>query len=115
MTLDAGTLNRRVSLQRKVSAQDQTTEAQVETWVEVAKVWANVRYLNGTETIKAATPTSIAKASIRIRFRDDIEDSWRVVRTSNGKTTYFNITAILLDEQGREFLDLAVETGGNNG
>jgi len=115
MTLDAGTLNRRVSLQRLVVAQDQATEARVETWVEVAKVWANIRYLNGTETVKAATPTAIAKASIRIRFRDDIEDSWRVVYASNGKTTLFNITAILVDLQGREFVDLAVETGANNG
>jgi len=115
MTLDAGTLNRRVSLQRKVSVQDQATEAQVESWVEVDKVWANVRFLNGVETVKAATPTSIAKASIRIRFRDDIEGSWRVVRTSNGKTAYFKIPAILLDEQGREYIDLAVETGGSNG
>jgi SPP1 family predicted phage head-tail adaptor len=115
MTLEAGTLNRRVSLQRKVIAQDQTTEAQVETWVEVAKVWANIRYLNGTETIKAATPTSIAKASIRIRARDDVADSWRVVRTKNGKDTFFNITTVLRDEQGGEFIDLAVETGGRNG
>lgn len=115
MTLDAGTLNRRVSLQRLVASQDQTTEAQVQTWVEVAKVWANVRYLNGVETVKAAAPVSIAKASIRIRFRDDIEDSWRVVYTSKGKTTFFNITAILADLQGREYVDLAVESGANNG
>lgn len=110
-----GTLNRQVELQRLVRAQDQETESLVDTWVQVAKVWANVRYLNGVETVKAAAPVSTAKASIRIRFREDIEDSWRVVYTSNGNTTFFNITAILADLQGREFVDLAVESGANNG
>lgn len=115
MTLDAGTLNRRVSLQRSVMAQNQETEALEQTWVEVSKVWADIRFLNGLEVVKAATPVSVAKASIRIRFREDIDSSWRVTHTANGKTTIYNITAILPDQQGREYLDLAVETGGNNG
>lgn len=106
-----GMLNRQVSLQRKVLAQDQETEALVESWVEVAKVWANVRYLNGTETIKAATPTSIAKASIKIRFRKDVEATWRAVDGA----VIFNILNVLPDAEGREHVFLACETGGNNG
>ena len=106
-----GALNRLVSLQRKVVAQDQETEAQVETWVEAAKVWANVRYLNGTETIKAATPTSIAKASIKIRFRKDVDSTWRAVDGD----VIFNILNVLPDAEGREHVFLACETGGSNG
>lgn len=111
----AGKLRRRVTLQKPVLAQDQETEAQVKTWVDVAKVWADVVYLNGIETLKSATDVSIAKASIRIRFRADVDATWRVVDVYRGKTTYFNISAVLDDDGGPEHVDLACQTGANDG
>lgn len=106
-----GTLNRQVKLQRLVEAQDPDTGAVTKTWQDVATVWANVRYLNGVETLKAAAPTSIAKASIRIRFREDVEPTWRVTYGA----TIFSILAVLPDAQGREYVDLACDTGANDG
>ncbi|MDQ0035927.1 SPP1 family predicted phage head-tail adaptor [Variovorax boronicumulans] len=111
MTLAAGTLNRRVKLQRLVETQDPDTGAVVKTWQDVATVWANVRYLNGVETLKADTTISAAKVSIRIRFREDVVAKWRVVYA----LINFNILAVLPDAQGREYVDLACDTGANEG
>lgn len=77
----------------------------VTTWATFKTLRANIRYLNGVETIKADAQTSVVKASIRIRRRTDITAAMRVVF---GATT-FQIKAVLPDEQDRERLDLACE------
>lgn len=78
----------------------------VTTWQDVGEVWANVRYLNGIESLKAGAQTATAKASIRIRYRADITPAMRVLHGA----TVFQITAVLPDEQRREFTDLVCET-----
>lgn len=183
-----GTLNRQVKLQRLVEAQDPETGAVTKTWQDVATVWANVRFLNGTETLKADTTISAAKSSIRIRWREDVRAKWRVLKSKMGVAiaaisqsnpaqvtavahglatgepvrfsgvkgmtslndvtivvdvtgpdaytlrgvdtsalpvyggdgishaqTIFNILVPLPDEQGREYVDLACDTGSNDG
>ena len=77
----------------------------VTTWATFVTVRANIRYLNGIETVKADAQTSVVKASIRIRRRTDITPAMRVVC---GATT-FQINAVLPDEQDRERTDLSVE------
>jgi SPP1 family predicted phage head-tail adaptor len=114
MTLAAGTLNRRVSLQQKQETPTGTGGSTI-SWVEVAKVWANLRMLNGIETAKSDFPVSVAKASIRIRWREDIDPTWRVVYVSNSKTMTFDVKALLPDLVGREYLDLSVEVGQDDG
>lgn len=106
-----GSLNRWVTLQRPANTRDPETGAVLEGWEDVASVWANIRYLNGSETLKSAEPVSAARASIRIRLRADVAADWRVVHG----TTIFNIYAVLPDAQGNEYVDLACETGANNG
>ena len=114
MTLEAGTLNRRVSLQQKQEVPTGTGGSTI-AWVEISKAWANIRLLNGIETVKADFPVSVAKASIRIRWREDIDPTWRVVYVSNGKTLTFDVKAVLPDLVGREYVDLSVEVGQNDG
>lgn len=100
----AGQLNRRVTIQQLVAGQDEIGQL-VQTWSTLATVWADVRYLNGLETIKADATTSIAKASIRIRRRTDVTAGMRVTLGA----TVFNINAVLPDEESRERLDMACE------
>lgn len=106
-----GSLNRRIVLQRPTHEQDPNTGEMVRAWVGVATVWADVRYLNGLETVKSSAPVSVAKASIRIRHRSDIDATWRAMDGA----VIFNILAVLPDAQGREYVDLACESGANNG
>lgn len=109
-----GTLNRRVSLQQKQEVPTGTGGSTI-LWVEIAQVWANIRMLNGTETAKSDFPVSVSKGSIRIRWRDDVDPTWRVVYVASGRTTTFDLKAVLPDLVGREYLDLSVEVGQNDG
>ena len=107
--MKAGTLNSRVRLQRLSGAVDELNQPIPDDWDDVATVWSNIRYLNGIETVRSNAPVSVARASIRIRRRPDIIAGMRVLFGS----TVFNILAVLPDEESRERLDLACETGAS--
>lgn len=100
----AGQLSQRVTLQALMAGVDaigQPTQA----WADVSLLWANVRYLSGIESLKAGAQTATAKASIRIRYKTGLTTAMRVLHG----TTVFQITAVLPDEQRREFVDLTCE------
>lgn len=102
--MQAGTLNRRTTLQRQIQGVDEIGQP-MDIWQDVAKPWANIKNLNGTETIKAGAETAIVKASIRIRYRTGIDAGMRVLH----KTVVYEIKAVLPDEAGREYVDLVCE------
>lgn len=102
--MKAGKLNVLVTIRQKTSTQDEAGQP-VLTYSNLATVWANIRHLSGVETIKSEAPTSVVKASIRIRRRTDVTAAMEVV---HGATIY-EIKAVLPDEESRERLDLACE------
>ncbi|NDZ12045.1 head-tail adaptor protein [Variovorax sp. WS11] len=108
--MEIGKLNRRVTIQQPGTVQDDIGEP-VAGWVDVATVWANVRFLNGVETVKGDAPVSVARASIRVRRRTDVTAGMRAVLGS----TIFDIRSVLDDQETRERIDLACETGANAG
>lgn len=98
----AQTLNDLVTIERKTTGQDEIG-APLTTWETVeADVWANIKYLNGLQTIKADAQAAITKASIRVRYRADLTTTMRA--TSGGKV--FEIEAVLPDSS-KVYLDLA--------
>lgn len=105
-----GSLNRRIKIQVPSDLRDEIGQPipGASGWTDFATVWANIRYLNGTETLKSDAPVSIARASIRIRRREGLVANMRVLFGS----TVFDVRAVLPDEAAREFVDLACETGG---
>lgn len=100
----AGTLNVRATIQQLAAGVD-TLGQPVNTWSDVATLWANVRHASGSESIKADVLTSIVRASIRIRYRTDITTGMRVTA---GVYTY-NIVAVLPDLGTKEYTDLVCE------
>jgi SPP1 family predicted phage head-tail adaptor len=102
--MEAGKLNRRVVIQQLAAGQDEIGQP-VQTWTALATVWANIRQLNGLETIKGGAEASIAKASIRIRYREDVTAAMRVL---DGSTAY-EIKAVMPDREGKKHTDLACE------
>lgn len=102
--MNAGSLNRRITLQRRAVGQDATGQP-IETWQDVATVWANIRHLSGAESIKADQDVSVVRASIRIRYRAGLDAGMRV---HHGATVY-EVKAVLPDEQRREHVDLSCE------
>jgi len=104
MGVSAGKLNRRIKIQAQVDTVD-TIGQPLNDWVDVATVWAHIRHLSGVESIKAGADVSVSKASIRIRYRQDITPAMRVLYG----TTVYQINAVLPDAAGREYVDLLSE------
>ena len=103
--MDAGKLNRRIVIQSQTATQDAAGQPLPDTWSTFATVWANIRFNSGYESIKGESVASIARASMRIRYREDITNKMRVTHNS---ITY-EIKAVMPDEAKREFVDLACE------
>jgi SPP1 family predicted phage head-tail adaptor len=96
----------RITIQRPVTTQDAVGQPVVG-WQDVCTTWADARHLRGMETLKADQPTATVKASFRIRHRDGLDETMRVL--FNGDA--YNVLAVL--PQGRrEVIDLACERVG---
>ena len=98
----AGQLKNKVTIQAKTDTVDAIGQP-INTWVDVATVWADIRYLSGLESIKSDADVSIAKVSIRVRYRADIKPSMRVVCEG----VIYHIKAVL--PYGKVYIDLACE------
>jgi SPP1 family predicted phage head-tail adaptor len=98
----AGQLKNKVTIQAKTDTVDAIGQP-INTWVDVATVWADIRYLSGLESIKSDADVSIAKVSVRVRYRADIKPSMRVVCEG----VIYQIKAVL--PSGKVYMDLACE------
>lgn len=106
----AGKYNRRVQILRAQIERVPGGE-NVKTWVLFKPLWASIRHKGGLETIRADSEVSIVQASIRIRYRTDIDETMRVQH----KDRLYEIRAVLPDEAGREYIDLVCESGVSRG
>jgi len=102
--MNAGRLNRRCLLQRKGTTQDALGQP-VSEWVDVASLWADIRYKSGLSSIKGDSPTAIVQCSIRVRFRSDIEPGMRLVHN----LVNYKIYAVMPDASGRSYIDCVCE------
>jgi len=108
--LRAGTLNRKVSLQRKTSGKDALGQP-VDVWTEYANVWGAVLQIHGIEKVAGGTQVDVGSASIRVRFRQDINNGDRAV--CQGRV--FNIASVLPNVASREYTDLVCTENANSG
>lgn len=99
--MQAGKLTERITIQRPTGAQDAWGTPEPQGWEDVAAVWANVRFLSGTESIRAGADVSIVRASIRIRWRTGIDAGMRVLHGGQ----VLDIEGVL-PGAGRQHLDL---------
>jgi len=102
--MQAGRLNRRCTLQSPSQSVDELGQP-IPGWTDVATVWADIRMKSGLESIKAGASVSVVQASIRVRYRAGINAGMRIVHN----LTAYNITAVMPDVGGREYVDLVAE------
>lgn len=106
--LAAGNLRDRAQLQKPAITQDPNTGEMVTTWPTVATIWADMNYQSVREFVAASAEQSEVRGYAMIRFRSDVDATWRVVH--RGK--YFRILGVMPDnESGREHLTLALAEG----
>ena len=104
MKMAAGALNSRVVIETPTMTQDAAGQP-IPAWGTLATVWANIRHMNGVESIKAGAESSVVKAAIRIRRGPAVTAAMRVV---HGSTNYL-IRAVRPDEIERDKIDLVCE------
>ena len=102
--MQAGRLNRRVTLQSPAQSVDELGQP-IQGWTDVATLWADIRMKSGLESIKAGASVSVVQASIRVRYRAGITAGMRIVHNLQA----YNITAVMPDVGGREYVDLVAE------
>ena len=115
--MEAGEFRHRVSLQKPEYVQDPETGENVLTWVAVQTVWAKIAPLRAREFIASQATQSEVTTEVFIRFRSDIQPTWRGVHMVNGvPATVYNIHGVMQDRNtGREYLRLMCASGVNGG
>ena len=78
MPLNAGLLNRRVTIQMRVASRD-ASGGVVETYTERATVWADARPMSGREVVAAGNLVASEMIEFTLRHRDDVEPTDRIV------------------------------------
>lgn len=108
--MEAGKLNRQVTIQSRDSGTDDAGQP-VQTWTDHATVWADIRTQGGIATLRGGVATDVSGYSIRIRYRTDVTAGMRVVCDS----VAYDVKHVLLDVAGRDWTDIVCERGGNDG
>lgn len=108
-TLRAGELRDPIHIQRKTGGKSGYGAPLPEAWENMTTkpIWANVKHLSGSESIKADADVSVVKASVRIRWRVGITAGMRVVYAG----TVYDIEAVLPGAT-RQHIDLACKKVG---
>ena len=89
--MKTGQLRDRITIQRPTGAQDSWGSPDPAGWEDLAKLWSNFRFQSGSESIRAGADVSIVRASVRIRWRTDIDAGMRVLFGAQ----VFDIEAVL--------------------
>ena len=88
--MQAGRLNKRITIQSPATGQDATGEPTTG-WTDVATVWASIVDVSGREYVAAGGMQNSAQTKITIRYRAGIVPSMRVVHGSDA----YNVEAVL--------------------
>lgn len=110
MTLAAGSLNRRITIQTRLAGSDAAGQP-VDAWADLATRWADVRGETGMGTIRNGgdVPAAIKKYSFRVRFIETVNESMRIVYAGQ----IYMIEAVRMDWSRREWTDLVCTLVGS--
>ena len=106
----SGMLRHRVTLQRFQQGQD-AYGGPVETWEDVATVWASLEAMSGREFFASQQAQSEVTQRIRIRYRPGVTADMRVIHQG----TVFNIVAPLPDNRGKDLVLMCREVSNEQG
>jgi SPP1 family predicted phage head-tail adaptor len=102
----AGKLSERIVIERRSGAVNENDEPLPDAWVEHARPWSDVRFMNGKEHVVSGAVRGASVASMRIRHRAGIDEDMRI--RYDGRL--YDITAVLPSRK-RGYLDLSVKAG----
>lgn len=99
--MEAGSLRRRVTIQQRVAAVQDSYGAEAVCWADVATVWAAVEPILGREFVEARQLTAELTTRIRIRYRAGITPAMRVL---HGSEVYEVVSVQHVRSENREIV-----------
>ena len=108
MSLAAGRLRHRVTIEQQVTTRDPNTGASLKSWLAFAEnIAAEVAPLSAREFLAAQATQSQVSARITIRYRPGLLATMRIVHRGQ----VYNIAGVLPDNvSGLEYITLPVST-----
>jgi len=100
MILDIGKMRERVTIQSPSEVRGRSGQTTLE-WSDTATVWASVEGLSSRDILQAQQANVIATHRIRIRHRDDVTHTHRLVWRNRTMEI-----ASVTDRMGREVLEV---------
>ncbi len=77
-SLRAGDLDRRIDLRKQLAGADEHGQPNGQ-WMTMATVWASFKPATGREFVASRAAQAIVDGTFRIRWRDDVKATWRIV------------------------------------
>ena len=108
--LQAGDLNRRITLQVRGSTRDSYGQ-QATTWTDWATCWARIEPMDGREVVAAKSVNAETSHLVTIRYRAGVTAAMRVIFGAR----IFNVLSVIEPEMARVSLVLACSEGLNVG
>ena len=108
--MDIGKLDKRITLQSRSATLDSYGQ-EIDSWTDVATVWANVKPVGGREKLRSMQVDSLLTHTVAIRYGARFMpprtvDAWRISYNSR----LFNIVAAMdLDEERKYIIFDCVE------
>ena len=112
MSIAAGSLNHRITIQRQEQTQSPETGEMLVDWADVADVWAHVEDVSVRDFIASASEQSQVTTRCTLRYRDDVDSSMRFLFRGQP----YNILGVQHDkESGLEYMTLPSSRGVGDG
>lgn len=107
--MDAGKLNRRVTILQRTETQEQVYGTYELSWAELATVWAEVQDMLPSRSDRLADGVSISSrpCRVRMRYRTDISSDMRL--TVEGRSGTWRIITQPAEIGNREGIEIVAE------
>jgi SPP1 family predicted phage head-tail adaptor len=102
-TINPGELRTRIALQQRSVTQN-AGGFQVEAWATATEVWARWENVHGSEVWAAQSTRAVQPATVLIRYRADVDETWRVLRAGLA----FEIVSLDDIQNRHEYIELKV-------
>ncbi|PHM70028.1 phage head closure protein [Xenorhabdus kozodoii] len=106
----AGALRDRITIQKNEQTRSPGGSV-IKAWVNIAEVWAEVKFISGRELVASGRILSEATVRIWLRYRNDITTTHRIIYQGNSSHSQaFAIVAVIPDPK-RTHLELLCKGG----
>ncbi|PHM73010.1 phage head closure protein [Xenorhabdus sp. KJ12.1] len=106
----AGALRDRIIIQKNEQTQT-PSGSMIKAWVNIAEVWAEVKFISGRELVASGRILSEASVRIWLRYRNDITTTHRIIYQGNSSHSQTLAIVAVIPDPKRTHLELLCKGG----